>query len=93
MNGAKPFGERLRAAGGDNRAARDERVPRAVGVDATVAGADRAGIDPEHPHASEASISFSSTSKFDQTFFVSSYSSSASISFSICWACLPSSLM
>ena len=37
-----------------------------VGLDAAVAGALRAGIDAEHSHASEASMSFSETSKFDQ---------------------------
>jgi hypothetical protein len=47
-------------------------VAAAVGVDAAIPGAHGAGIDPENPHASEASISFSSTSKFDQTFLVSS---------------------
>ena len=41
-------------------------------LDAAVAGALGAGIDPEDLHANEASISFSSMSAFDQTFLVSS---------------------
>ena len=45
----------------------DQAVARPVGLDAAVAGALGAGIDAEDPHASEASISFSSMSKFDQT--------------------------
>ena len=44
----------------------------AVYVDTTVAGALRAGIDAENPHASDASISFSSMSKFEYTLFTSS---------------------
>ena len=76
-----------------DHAAGHQAVPAAVGVHAAVPGPDRAGIDPEDSHAREASISFSSTSKFDQTLRVSSCSSKASISFNICWACLPSSLM
>jgi hypothetical protein len=47
-------------------------MSRPIGVDAPVTRADRSRIDPEDPHASEASISFSSTSKLDQTFRVSS---------------------
>ncbi len=47
-------------------------VAPAVAVDAAVAGAIGAGVDAEHPHASEASISFSSMSKFDHTCLTSS---------------------
>ena len=71
--------------------ARYQAVPAPVALDAPEAGADRTGIDPEDPHASEASISFSSMSKFDQTFCTSSWSSSASISRTIDCAVLPSS--
>src|SRR5207247_1733126 len=60
-------------------------------LDAAVTGALGAGVDAEDPHASEASISFSEMSKFDETFCTSSWSSSASISLTICWAGLPSS--
>ncbi len=70
----------------------DEAVTAAVGLDAAVPGAFGAGIDPEDFHANEASISFSSMSALDQTFFVSSCSSAASISLTICCAGLPSSL-
>src|SRR4029453_7397513 len=64
----------------------DEAVPAAVAVDAAISGALGPGIDPENFHANEASISFSSISAFVQTFFVSSWSSRISISFSICCA-------
>jgi hypothetical protein len=92
VNGEEPIGQ---AGGGraGQRAARHESMPRAVRVHAAIAGTDGTGIDPDDSHASEASISFSSMSTFDHTFFVSSLSSSASISLSICWAGLPSSLM
>ena len=50
----------------------DDPVARSVGLDAAVAGALGPGIDPEDSHASEASISFSSMSKFDQTCCTSS---------------------
>src|SRR6266849_10836422 len=73
-------------------AADDNPVARPVGLDAAVTGALTAGVDAEHSHASEASISFSEMSKFDQTCCTSSWSSSASISFSIDCATLPSSL-
>ncbi len=92
VNRPKAVGKTGRA-GHRQRPAGDEPVTRAVGVHAPIPGADGPGIDAEHPHASEASISFSSMSTFDQTFLVSSYSSSASISFSICCAGFPSSLM
>ena len=55
-----------------------------VRLHAAVAGALGAGIDAEDSHAREASISFSSMSKLAQTCWTSSWSSSASISFSIC---------
>jgi hypothetical protein len=38
-----------------------------IGLHATVTGALGAGVDAEDSHASEASISFSSMSKFAQT--------------------------
>ena len=53
-------------------AADDQAVTAAVRLDAAVTGALGAGIDPEDLHANEASISFSSMSALDQTFFVSS---------------------
>src|SRR5262249_56733023 len=74
-----------------NGAARDDTVARPVGLDAAVAGAVGAGVDAEDPHASEASISFSEMSKFDETFCTSSWSSSSPISFTICCTGLPSS--
>ena len=60
------------AGGGGKRAADDHSVAAARRFDAAVAGALRAGIDPENLHANEASISFSSMSAFDHTFLVSS---------------------
>jgi hypothetical protein len=44
-----------------------EHVPASIRLDATIAGALGAGIDAENSHAREASISFSSMSKFAQT--------------------------
>ena len=62
-----------RGAGpGSNGAAPHQLMAAAVAVDAAVAGAVGAGVDAEDPHASEASISFSSMSKFDQTCLTSS---------------------
>ena len=89
-------GEPLRKPVGGRRrdgAARHEPVAPTVALDATVAGALGAGVDAEDSHASEASISFSSMSKFAHTRCTSSWSSSISISFSIVRASLPSSLM
>ena len=82
-----------KGTGGGDRdgAAGDHPMAAAIALHASVSGARRAGIDPEDFHASEASISFSSMSKFDHTCCTSSWSSSASISFTICWAVLPSS--
>jgi hypothetical protein len=81
-----------RGAGGRGEMAAGNEVMAAGGqLDAAVAGALGAGIDPEDSHANDASISFSSMSAFDHTFLLSSCSSSASISFTICWAGLPSS--
>ena len=71
MDGGELVGKRVRGAGA-NRAAEHEAVAPAVAVDAAVAGAIGAGVDAEHPHASEASISFSSMSKFDHTCCTSS---------------------
>src|SRR5262249_17964315 len=65
-------------------AAGNQRVARSVGLDAAVTGALGPGIDAEDDHASEASISFSEMSKFDEMFCTSSWSSRASISFTIC---------
>ena len=62
-----------RGAGpGLDGAAPYQLMTAAVAVDAAVSGAVRAGVDAEDPHASEASISFSSMSKFDQTCLTSS---------------------
>ena len=62
-----------RGAGpGADGAAQHQLMTAAVAVDAAVAGAVGAGVDAEHPHASEASISFSSMSKFDHTCLTSS---------------------
>src|SRR5262245_11171149 len=80
-----------RAGGRGDRAAHDDAVARPRRFDATITGALRTGIDAKRPHASEASISFSEMSKFDDTFCTSSWSSSASISLTICCAGLPSS--
>ena len=110
VNREQPF-RKCRAGGSGQDAAGDEAVTAARGFDAAVAGAFRAGIDPENSHflsggfarrsrsarrrpghASDASISFSSMSAFDQTFLVSSCSSMASISLTICCAGFPSSL-
>ena len=77
--------------GGADRAAEDHPTARSVGGDAAITGALRPWIDAENRHASDASISFSSMSKLDQTCCTSSWSSSASIIRTICWAGLPSS--
>src|SRR5262245_8681056 len=77
---------------GRNGAAHHNAVARPVGFDAAVTGALGAGVDAEDSHASEASISFSEMSKLDHTCWTSSWSSSASINFTICCAGLPSSL-
>ena len=71
VNDEETFRERCVGRAAD-RPAGDEAMAPAVGVDAAVAGALGAGIDPEDPHAREASISFSSMSKFDQTCLTSS---------------------
>jgi hypothetical protein len=55
-----------------NGATEHNRETRTVGFDAAVAGARRPRIDPEHSHASDASISFAEMSKFDQTCCTSS---------------------
>ena len=49
------------------RAAHDDPVSAAVRLDAAVSGALGTGVNPEDSHASEASISFASISKLDQT--------------------------
>src|SRR4029079_16993327 len=64
---------RKRIAGdGRDGAAGDQLVASSIGLDAAIAGALRAGVDAEDFHASEASISFSSMSKFAQTCCTSS---------------------
>src|SRR3954471_3720028 len=75
----------------NDRAAGDEAMASSVGLHATVAGALGAGVDAKDSHAS-ASISFSSMSKLAHTCCTSSWSSTASYSFSICFASLPVSL-
>jgi hypothetical protein len=55
-----------------DRATAHEPMASSVGLDAPIAGALRARIDAEDPHAREASISFSSMSKFAQTCCTSS---------------------
>src|SRR5678815_4862070 len=45
----------------------EKHVPASIRLHATIAGALGAGIDAENSHAREASISFSSMSKFAQT--------------------------
>src|SRR6185503_9389929 len=87
----QPVRERRGRRRGDG-AADDDAMMGEIGFDAAVARALRAGVDAEDSHASEASISFSSMSKFDATFCTSSWSSSPSISLIICCAGLPSSL-
>ena len=71
VNDEKLFGKRRVRRSADG-AADDHAVPRPVGLDAAVAGALGTGVDPENLHASEASISFSEMSKFDQTCWTSS---------------------
>ena len=74
-----------------NCAAGDEVMPASIRLHAAVTGAFGARIDAEDSHAREASISFSSMSKFAQTCWTSSWSSIASINRSICCASLPTS--
>ena len=50
-----------------NHSARHDAMARTVGFHAAVTGAVGTGVDAEDLHASEASISFSSMSKFDHT--------------------------
>src|SRR5687768_11174695 len=92
MNAGEALRERVLRQGSDD-AAGHEPCDAAVRLHAAVTGALGARIDAENSHAREASISFSSTSKFAQTCWTSSWSSMASISFSICCASLPTSLM
>lgn len=90
VNGVESLGEAGARRDADS-SARDELMPLPVGMHAAEAGALGTGIDPENLHAREASISFSSISKFDQTCCTSSCSSRASISRTIWVASLPSS--
>ena len=71
------------ARGHGDGTAVDDVVPAALRLDAAVAGTPGAGVHPEYSHANDASISFASMSKFDQTCCTSSWSSSTSISFRI----------
>src|SRR5262245_37769214 len=80
------------ACGGRDGAAGHEAMAASVRLHAAVAGALGAGVDADNSHAREASISFSSMSKFAHTCCTSSWSSKASINFSITWASLPCSL-
>ena len=73
--------ERVADAGG---AADHNATPAAIGIDAAIPGDLGAGVNPEDPHANEASISFSLMSTLDHTCWMSSRSSSAPISFNIC---------
>ena len=57
---------------GVNGAAPNQLMTASVAVNTTVSGALRTGVDAEDPHASEASISFSSMSKLDHTCLTSS---------------------
>src|SRR5581483_194910 len=65
------FRERSFARSADG-AAGDDAMARAVGFNASVAGAIGAGVDTENLHASDASISFSEMSKLPDTFCTSS---------------------
>ena len=91
VNVLQSFGKSSGGGRGE-RAAEDKVVAAAGSLHAAVTRTFGAGIDPEDFHANDASISFSSMSAFDHTFFVSSCSSTASISLTICCAGLPSSL-
>src|SRR6266568_5431308 len=82
VNVQELLGERRDRRGRDGPAD-DDAVARSVGLHAPVPGAIRTGVDAENPHASEASISFSSISKFDHTWRTSSCSSRASMSLTI----------
>ena len=66
MNGQQLVCKRRGAAGGDGTAGH-QAVAGPVGLDAAVTGAVGPGIDPQDSHARDASISFSSMSKFDHT--------------------------
>ena len=71
MNARQTLGKGF-VRGRRDGAAGNEVMPAAVRLHAAVAGALGAGIDAEDSHASEASISFSSMSKFAQTCCTSS---------------------
>ena len=71
MDTGETVRKRIARGGGDGSAG-DQLMASSVGLDAAVAGALRAGVDAEDSHASEASISFSSMSKFAQTCWTSS---------------------
>ena len=58
--------------GGHDGAGKHDAMAGPVGFDAAVAGAHGPGVDAEDFHASDASISFSEMSKFDETFCTSS---------------------
>src|SRR6476661_8708872 len=84
MDAGKPVRKRV-ACGRNDRAAGHEAMASAVRLHASIAGALGAGVDAKDSHAS-ASISFSSMSKLAHTCCTSSWSSTASYSFSICRA-------
>src|SRR5262245_5689408 len=92
MNARQASGKGV-SCGGRDGTARHKAMTASVRLHATVAGALGAGIDADDSHAREASISFSSISKLAQTCWTSSWSSSASISFSMTEASLPVSFM
>jgi hypothetical protein len=71
MNPCETLGERIVGHCGD-RTADNQTRSTAVRLHAAVAGALGARIDAEDSHAREASISFSSTSKFAHTCWTSS---------------------
>src|SRR5688572_8145144 len=91
VNAGKTRGKCVSSSGG-NSAAGHEAMTAAVRLHTTVAGAFGAGIDADNSHAREASISFSSMSKLAHTCCTSSWSSRASINFSMTDASLPVSL-
>jgi hypothetical protein len=71
VNGGELVCERRRRRRA-NGAAEHEPIPPPIAFDAAVARALRSRVDAEHPHVSEASISFSAMSKFDHTCCTSS---------------------
>ena len=91
MNAGETSGKGV-CGGGRDGAAGHEAMTASVRLHAAVTGALGAGVDADDSHAREASISFSSMSKFAHTCCTSSWSSRASISFNMTGASLPVSL-